>query len=439
MREQTIEPWGRIKKSKCETVQVHWPTDKFPKTEAETVLPYGMGRSYGDSCLNINEAVCLTRSLRLFENFDPRTGDLTCQGGTTLDEILTTMVPKGWFPPVVPGTKFITVGGAIANDIHGKNHHLEGTWGCHIKELTLLRSDRPEPVRCTPNENSDLFAATIGGLGLTGIILSATFRMKPISSSKIEMESIPFGSIEAFLEINEASSESPYTVAWIDLCAKGPKAGRGIYMRGQHATNTDSLNTHSPKTTTLPLTAPNWALNRVTVKGFNTIYRARVRKPKKELVHYNPFFFPLDSINGWNKIYGQRGFFQYQSVIPMESAKEATKKMLKEIAESKEGSFLAVMKTFGEIQSPGWLSFPQPGLTLALDFPNNGDKTLRLFERLDAILAQAGGRLYPAKDGRMRPESFQKQYPQWEKLEKLRDPKINSSFWRRVTTGGKRN
>mgnify|MGYP003586256504 FL=1 len=373
----------------------------------------------------------MMRPLRLMEHFDPETGELRCGGGTSLEEILEAFAPRGWFPPVVPGTKFVTVGGAIANDIHGKNHHVEGTWGCHVQNLVLLRSDFEAPVRCSKTENTELFEATIGGLGLTGIILSATIQLKKIGSTWLKTESIPFGSLDEFFTINEAS-QSPHTVSWVDLCAKGVALGRGIYMKGDFL-NDGRYGIHKKPLLSVPMEAPNFALNRWTVEAFNKVYQSKNRAKKEKEAHYEPFFFPLDAVTGWNKIYGRRGFYQYQSVIPMRDAKEATKEMLKEISKQGQGSFLAVMKTFGRVPSPGWLSFPKEGFTLALDFPNNGEKTLRLMEGLDAIVGDAGGRLYPAKDGRMPGRHFRRQYPEWKKLEGLRDPKINSSFWRRMT------
>lgn len=431
MRTDIIEPWGKIGGGSCETVEMRWVGDGFPQTKSETLLPFGLGRSYGDSCFNREGAICLTRPLRLFEAFSPDTGELTCGGGTSLEEILLEFVPRGWFPPVVPGTKFVTVAGSIANDIHGKSHHSQGTWGRHVKSLVLLRSDREEPVRCSPTENPELFSATIGGLGLTGIIVSATIGLHRIASSTIDSALTPFGSIEEFFEINSACT-FPYTVAWVDLGAKGANTGRGIYISGDFAKG-GGLTVHKKTRVEAP-GAPNWALNPLTVRAFNTLYRMRARHHKIVPTHYEPFFFPLDAVGGWNKIYGKRGFYQYQSVVPMAAAEGATKEMLSAVAESGEGSFLSVMKTFGELPSPGLLSFPSPGFTLAMDFPNNGVQTLRLMERLDDIVGEARGRLYPAKDGRMSGERFRSQYPQWETLERLRDPKINSTFWRRTTS-----
>lgn len=432
MRKETIEPWGRIGAAECETVQLRWAQDGFPKTQAPTLLPFGLGRSYGDSCLNTAGAICKTRGLRLLEAFDPETGELTCGAGTSLEEILETFCPLGWFPPVVPGTKFVTVGGSIANDIHGKNHHKEGTWGRHVKNLTLLRSDTETPLPCSDEQTPEMFRATVGGLGLTGIITSATIKLKKIGSTTIDSELIPFGSISEFFSVN-AASESPYTVAWVDLCAKGADIGRGIYMSGDFSPE-GGLAAHKRARLQAP-EAPGWALNPFTVKAFNSLYRLRARKPKKARCHYDPFFFPLDAIGGWNKIYGRRGFYQYQSVVPMPSAENATREMLGAVSRTDGGSFLAVMKTFGAIESPGLLSFPKGGFTLAMDFPNRGEQTLELMGTLDKIVAEAGGRLYPAKDGRMRGEDFRKQYPGWETVETLRDPKINSDFWRR--TAGK--
>jgi FAD/FMN-containing dehydrogenase len=386
--------------------------------------------------------------MRLFRDFNPITGELTCSGGTSLEEVLRHFSPLGWFPPVVPGTKFVTIGGAIANDIHGKNHHSAGTFGRHISSLTLLRSDRPAPIPCSPTKNKELYEATIGGLGLTGIILQATFQLKRISSSWLNTKSVPFSSIDEFFTLeSEAQQHSPYTVAWVDLCAKGSSAGRGIHMSGDFLTN-DEVNVYRktlagrgslPHKTAGSLPVPPIPFNllsKESVSLFNWGYRnwnSLRKKSQGVLQHYNPFFFPLDSLKGWNSVYGPNGFFQYQSVVPLANGAESTKEMIRCVSSANAGSFLSVMKTFGKIQSPGLLSFPTEGFTLAMDFPNRGEKTLQLLKRLDEIVTAAGGRLYPAKDARMSKELFQNQYPNWKAIEALRDPRINSAFWERTT------
>jgi len=377
-----------------------------------------------------------TTGLNRFIAFDQKAGILRCEAGVSLDDILKLIVPKGWFLPTTPGTKFITVGGAIANDIHGKNHHVAGTFGCHVKAFELLRSDGSR-LKCTSRTNTDLFKATIGGLGLTGLITWAEFRLKKINNAWIEMESIKFEGIEEFLELsNESDSDWEYTVSWIDCVAQGSSMGRGIFMRGNHSpASILSRKVHGDPKLTTPFNCPNIMLNSFSIKAFNTVYYGKQRnKCSRSRVHYDPFFYPLDAVNDWNRIYGNRGFFQYQFVIPFNNGQETMEEILRRITASKQGSFLAVIKTFGEKKSPGMLSFPRPGITLALDFPNRGESTLNLFTELDGIVDAAGGLLYPAKDARMSAEFFQKGYPQWEDFSSFVDPKFSSSFWRRVTT-----
>jgi FAD/FMN-containing dehydrogenase len=440
-RTEPIEAWGRLQREPAKVTQWTWEDQGWPQTEkGETLLPWGLGRSYGDVCLNTGNTVCKMRGMRLIKNLNTAQGTITCSGGTSLEEILRATVPAGWFPPVVPGTKMVTAAGATANDIHGKNHHQQGTWGNHLTHLLLARSDTPTPIGCSPTQNKDLFEATIGGLGLTGIILETTIKLARIQNSQIDMESIPFGNLEEFMAVNQASSGWPYTVAWIDTMGGSNKTGSGIYLRGEHSKREGELKAHTEKPITVPLPEgwdPQWLnllLNPWSLKTFNSLYKWKKRKQEKIHLPYNPFFFPLDSVTNWNRIYGPRGFHQYQCVLPAGKGEiHATAEILHEVAASNQGSFLAVMKSFGATQSPGWLSFPMEGITLALDFPNKGQQTQNLLKRLDAIVRFCGGRLYPAKDARMSAEDFRFQYPKWQKLEALRDPKISSSFWRRTT------
>jgi FAD/FMN-containing dehydrogenase len=393
-------------------------------------LPYGLGRSYGDSCLNEGRTLLDCSRLNRILGFDLQTGRLWCEAGVSLADILEISVPAGWFLPVTPGTKFVTIGGAIANDVHGKNHHRAGTFGSHVIGLHLYRSD-VEHVACSTEKESKLFSATIGGLGLTGIILSAEIQMKPISGSMIAVETLPFRSLDEFICISNESDEShEYTVAWID-CFSGERL-RGLFFRGNHAADSVKMKSRrfSPR---VPFAFPEWVLNHFTVQAFNTIYyRWNLLKSRKGNVHFDPFFYPLDSVRKWNLIYGKAGFVQHQCVAP-QSAGNAIQEMLQVIKKSGLGSFLAVLKRFGDCPSPGVLSFPRPGLTLALDFPVRNEKTLRLLETLDRIVLEAGGALYPAKDARMSPAMFENSFPRWREFSKFIDPKLSSSFWRRVT------
>ena len=401
--------------------------------EGGTALPYGLGRSYGDSNLNAGGALIEGRRLDRFIAFDRTTGILRAEAGVSLDEIIRLVVPHGYFIPTTPGTRYVTLGGAIANDVHGKNHHRAGPFGRHVRALRLARSDG-EIREIGPGSEPDLFAATIGGLGLTGMILDAEISLVPIASAMIDQRTEALRNLDHFFELAEArADEYEHTVAWIDCTASGDRLGQGIFSSGDWAP-AGGLKAHRAGAgPALPVDLPGFALNSVTLRSFNWAYRQRqLMKPERERVHYAGFFHPLDTIRSWNRLYGAQGFYQYQSVIAFDAARDATRAMLERISASGQGSFLAVLKTFGDLPSPGAMSFPMPGVTLALDFANRGEATLRLMGELDAIVREAGGRLYPAKDGRMPAELYRASYPGWEMVERHRDPAIMSSFWRRV-------
>ncbi len=426
--------WGKLVGVPQRIRWMRWRGDSLPTVPAgESVLPRGLGRSYGDSCVNFGNTLLPTTALGRFVKLDLERGLLVAEAGVSLDEVLRVIVPHGWFAPVVPGTRFVTLGGCVANDIHGKNHHKEGTFGSHVEWLELLRSDGVRYI-CSATENEELFRATIGGIGLTGMILRVALRLRRISSAFIDMESVKFSELDAFFEINaESEPQFDHTVAWIDCSAGGGALGRGHYMRGNFS-QSGSLAVHGPPRLSVPVDFPSWALSTWSVRAFNEVYyRRQFNKVATKHVHYSPFFFPLDSILNWNRIYGRRGFYQYQCVIPESASREVTRDILRDIAASGMGSFLAVLKTFGSRPSPGMMSFPFPGTTLALDFPNQGERTRRLVARLDERVLTAGGRLYPAKDALMSAETFQHCYPMWKKFSQHVDPAFSSSFWRRVT------
>jgi len=332
--------------------------------------------------------------------------------------------------PVTPGTQLVTVGGAIANDVHGKNHHVHGSFGDHVLRLRLLRTDG-EVIECGPDLMPDWFAATVGGLGLTGLVTEAAIRLRRISGPWLDTETLPYANLDEFFRLADDSEAGwEHTVSWID-CIAGD-GGRGIFMRANPATGVDAP-APKGKVRTMPLVPPISMVNQLTLRPFNMAYfHMKKWKAGRGVAHYESFFYPLDNLLEWNRMYGPRGFFQYQSVVPRENGREATAAMLREIARSGDGSFLAVLKTFGDRQAPGMLSFPQPGVTLALDFANRGERTLKLFERLDAIVREAGGRLYPAKDARMPRDLFETGYPRLHEFLNYRDPGISSALSRRL-------
>jgi FAD/FMN-containing dehydrogenase len=372
------------------------------------------------------------RQLDRFISADWEFGLIRAEAGVTLDEVLAIAIPRGWFLPVTPGTKYVTLGGALANDVHGKNHHRRGTFGCHVPRFGLVRSDCP-PLICARQENPDLYAATIGGLGLTGIIDWLELQLVPIRSSQIDATHIRFGTLDEFFALSrELDGKYEFTVSWIDCLARGKSIGRGIFMAGNHAEEGPLAFDDKPKLN-VPITPPFSAINRLSLRLFNSAYYRGHRAGRhSSQISYEPFFYPLDRILNWNRIYGPRGFQQYQCVIPERNAAAATRELLDAIAAAHSGSFLAVLKRFGNVASPGLLSFPLPGATLALDFPQQGETTARLFARLDAIVREAGGRLYPAKDAHMSGEDFRATYLSWKRLEELRDVCITSQFWERI-------
>ena len=432
-----FESWGRYPTYNATVKPMNWQGD-FPALINGVhggALAVGMGRSYGDVCLLKDGTLLQTTGMNRLLAFDAATGLLTAEAGITLAQILDFAVPRGYFLPVTPGTKYVTLGGAIANDIHGKNHHVAGTFGSHVTQFELVRSDGSRRL-CTPTNEPDYFAATIGGMGLTGVMTWAQLRLKPIVSRKIDYQGIQFHGIDEFLALTEASKDIEYTVSWVDVTLTGKNFIRGIFMQGDHSQVPAPLTKSSKPKLVFPMEAPGFALNRFTVGAFNTLFFNKQMKPRvSALQDYEPFFYPLDAVLKWNKLYGKRGLLQFQYVIPWEHARVGTEAILREVAKSGLASFLAVLKAFGDVPSPGQMSFPKPGITLALDFPIKPEKSFALFDRLAEMTNEFGGRLYPAKDARMTPAQFRAFYPQWERFARYKDPALTSSFWERVMGG----
>ncbi|MDT0136563.1 FAD-binding oxidoreductase [Acidovorax sp. PRC11] len=425
-----VHSWGRLQAAEhtLHALADHPPT-RLPLAEGQHGLAHGMGRSYGDVCLNPGGALWATRGLDRFIAWNESTGELTCEAGVLLRDIQRTFVPRGWMLPVTPGTQFATVGGAIANDVHGKNHHVHGSFGDHVAALQLLRTDGLR-MHCGPGLRPDWFAATVGGLGLTGVVTQATLRLRRVAGPWLDTETLPYASLREFFELSDASeADWEYTVSWID-CLSGADA-RGIFMRGNHVPGPVASPPRTPGggKRTVPFAPPFSLVNRLSLRPFNTAYyHLHAQRAGRRLQHYEPFFYPLDNLLEWNRIYGRRGFHQYQCAVPREGGEGAVAALLGEISASGQGSFLGVLKTFGQRTPPGLLSFPMPGVTLALDFPNLGESTLRLFERLDTVVAAAGGRLYPAKDARMPRALFESGYPRLPEFLPYRDPRIRSAM-----------
>lgn len=428
-----VSSWGRLSAEPHHVVVLNDPSrvKDLLGRGARPGVAYGMGRSYGDACLNPEGTLWLTSALDHFIAFDASSGRLVCEAGVLLQDIQRLVIPRGWILPVTPGTQLVTVGGAIANDVHGKNHHVLGSFGDHVQSLTLIRTDG-EVIQCGPNERPDWFAATVGGLGLTGVITQVEIQLRRVDGPWLDTETIPYTNLGEFFQLADDSEAGwEHTVSWIDCITGG--GGRGLFMRGNPATDVGNRLVPKERKLTMPVVPPVSLVNQLSLLLFNmAYYQIKKRRAGRAIAHYEPFFYPLDNLLEWNRMYGPRGFFQYQSVVPRKVGQDAVQAMLGEIARCGDGSFLAVLKTFGNRQSVGMLSFPQPGVTLALDFPNRGELTRQLFERLDAIVREAGGRLYPAKDARMPREIFEAGYPRLAEFKKYRDPGISSGLSRRL-------
>jgi decaprenylphospho-beta-D-ribofuranose 2-oxidase len=384
--------------------------------DAAPLIARGNGRSYGDSSLA--GRVLATRNLRLLRAFDATTGELRCEAGVLLSELLEVFVPRGWFLPVTPGTKYVSVAGAIASDVHGKNHHVDGCFSEFVDSFELLQADGGT-ITCSRELNADCFRATCGGMGLTGVVLEARLRLKPIRSAYIEQTTIKAGNLAAALECLAASEASTYSVAWIDCLARGARMGRSLVMTGEHAA-TGPLLVRTKAGPAIPFDMPPQLLNPHALRAFNALYYHRVQRAKQQQrVHYEPYFYPLDGLRNWNRLYGKSGFVQYQCLIPTDRAHEGLTRVLRRISESGRGSFLAVLKLFGR-QNDNLLSFPLAGYTLALDF-KLGPGLLELLDELDRIVLDYEGRLYLAKDARMSEATFKRSYPRWQEFQALRE------------------
>jgi FAD/FMN-containing dehydrogenase len=424
-----VSSWGRLSALPHEVIEL----GDRSRVAAELArrrpgIAYGLGRSYGDECLNPDGVLWRTAGLDRFIRFDEANGRLVCEAGVVLRDIQRLAIPRRWGLPVLPGTQFVTVGGAIANDVHGKNHHETGTFGDHVKSLRLLRTDGQEIV-CGPTERPDWFAATVGGLGLTGLIVEAELQLRRLPGPWLETETISYFGLDEFFRLSEESHPAwEHAVSWID-CTSGD-AVRGLFMRARPAAGEHG--TWRERRLAMPLVPPVSLVNRLTLRPLNQLYWTMKRRHLgQRIAHYEPFLFPLDGIRDWNRLYGPAGFYQYQCVVPREAGYAPVRDMLAAIAKSGDGSVLAVLKTFGERWPTGLLSFARPGVTLALDFQNRASVET-LFERLDAIVSAACGRLYPAKDARMPRAMFEAGYPRLGEFLKYRDPGMSSAMSRRL-------
>lgn len=441
MRTQEISGWGRYPKETCHLVRPEKYKDLH--TYGESSIARGQGRSYGDASLNKDNTVVLTERLNRFLAFDQDRGILTCEAGTTLKEILDVIVPAQWFLPVTPGTQYASLGGCVAADVHGKNHHHAGSLGKYVIAFELITADNKK-ILCTPKEHPELFWATIGGMGLTGIIGTVVLKLIPIASSEMIVQHHVAENLEQiFYTLNDPASDDDYSVAWIDTLAEDKKMGRGIVMTAHHA-ETDEV---SPKykrkniaSKNIPIDLPGWLLNNYTIRLFNHFYfKKQSQKKRIFAIDYQHFFYPLDNITHWNRLYGKKGFVQYQCVFPEKKAFDGIQQILKLDHSQKNPGFLAVLKKLGN-SNHGLLSFPMPGYTLALDIPFRGEKTLNQLKIFDEITLSHQGKIYLAKDASLSPEHFRQmypRYPEWLAVKQKIDPenKFNSSLSRRLNIG----
>ena len=428
-----LNSWGNYPKIQNRTFSFdHNDQLKHIINKQHELIAYGNGRSYGDSALNWN--IIKARSRNFLLSFDETKGLLHLQAGVLLSEILEVFVPRGWFLKITPGTKLITVGGAIASDVHGKNHHIEGCFSESVEMLSLMLPNG-EVVQCSKQENPELFNATCGGMGLTGIILDAKILLKKINSQYIEQTTVKTQNLEETFAAFENFKNSPYSVAWIDCFAKGNKLGKCLLMVGDFSKD-GNLDYHAPKKLNIPFYLPSFTLNTLSIKAFNWLYYRRV-KPNisQQKVNIDTFFYPLDAIDNWNRLYGKNGFTQYQFILPLKSSYDGLKEILQTISNSGKGSFLAVLKLYGKTNQ-NYLSFPMEGYSLALDFKIE-QGLFALLDKLDKIVLKHKGRFYLAKDTRVRKEIFEQGYPHIDKFRALRkkykmDEKFNSLQSHRV-------
>lgn len=431
--------WGRypkVSEQRCLPLALYLEDKHQLDLSGSSYLPRGLGRSYGDSCLNEGGNLISTTGSHSILSWNFEQGLLCCQSGISLEQIISVVLPYGWFLPVTPGTKYVTIGGAIANDVHGKNHHRAGAFGNHLVSFELLRSDG-EILLCSPQLNSDYFFATIGGLGLTGVILSATIRLMRVPSSWVDQQTLSFSSLREFFQLSDLSdADFEYSVAWLDG-QRIDKEVSGLFFRANHSAigtlahkASSSIASRIIDATLIPLPL----IQRRTSQFFNHLYQvSNSNKLGKAVMDLDSFFYPLDYLKKWNLLYGRRGFLQYQCVFPKKNDPErALAEVFSILAQKKVFPTLVVLKNFGKLPSLGLMSFPVEGTTIALDFVNTGSELFGVLNHLDCIVADRGGRVYPAKDARMSSDRFHEFYQKLDDFRRYVDPKFSSSFWRRV-------
>lgn len=429
-----LSGWGRFPVHETETISPSDISSLRKSIEAGKAIARGNGRAYGDSAVGSENTIHMKHFNRMIA-FNNDTGTLTAEAGVLLEDVIKVFLPRGWFPFVTPGTKFVTLGGMAAADVHGKNHHKEGSFSNFVDWIELIDKDG-KIIRCSQEENTEFFRWTLGGMGLTGIIIRLAMRLRRVETAWINQKTISTTNLDATIDLFDEHDTSTYSVAWIDCQSKGKKLGRSLLILGEHARISDlspvakdnSLGINIKKSKTIPFDMPNWLLNQYSISAFNSLYywNGRRKVSGQELVDWDTYFYPLDAILGWNKIYGRKGFIQFQCVIPPDQSRNGLRSLLEAIVDSGQGSFLAVLKKLGDQASP--FSFPRSGYTLALDFPINA-KTLDLLEKLDEITIAYGGRFYLAKDSRMSENTLKQTDPRAADFAIMRaENKFNDAF-----------
>ena len=438
----TLTGWGANYRADCFLTKPQFSSEVKPRLDRSGSVSRGLGRSYGDCAINANAQVVETTAMNRLLSFDEMSGVLTCEAGTSLESIIETFAPRGWFPMITPGTKFVTVGGCIANDIHGKAHHVQGCISNCVDSMTVLLASG-DVVTASRSEHEDLFWATFGGMGLLGIILTATIWLRRIETTYFHQKSIQADDLESMMAaLDEHDHAFPYSVATLDVFATGARLGRGVLTVGDHARLSDlpprlaanPLKVSGPPKITVPFELPDLTLNPLSMRLVNAVIQ-RIQASAAPLGHYEAFFYPLDKIAEWNRGYGRRGFTQYQFVIPFENGVAEMRRILTAILSSGELPFLNVLKRLGK-ESGGVLSFPREGYTFAIDFPIR-QNTPVLLKRLDAMVIDAGGRIYLGKDSYTDAATFRTMYPEvegWLETKAKYDPDrvFTSNLGRRV-------
>ncbi|MFJ8336737.1 FAD-dependent oxidoreductase [Streptomyces sp. NPDC094437] len=420
--------WNRVHRYRQRVLDIERGLDSLPDS-AGSVLPRGFGHSYGDSCLNAGNTLLDTRGLNRVLSFDPHTGVLHCEAGVTIGEVQRHASPHGWRLAVSPSTGLASVAGCVAHDAHGRNHPRAGSFGHHLLEIELLRGDGPH--RCGPDTDAPLFRATIGGLGLTGLITTVTLQLRRVQSSFLQVETHAHTDLPGLLDhLDTTAGRAEHATAWLDMTDR--QKFRGLLELGDEGPGERSLPPQGPRPR-VPFDLPRWCVNRPAAQAFNrTWFRFGARKQPGP-VDYRTYLYQMDSLGDWNRLLGRRGFYQYHFLLPAAAVRTGLPRLLDAVRRSDNLVVLAILKRYGPATAPGMMSFPFHGLGGAFDFVNRGGRTLRLFHELDVLLAELGGRVYLAKDSALDPDRFRLMYPQWTAFSEFVDPRFSSSLWRRVT------